>query len=269
MPKICSNCRYAFNQDDSRRCAVCGETFSETYSNQNSNQQSYDPHQTEEDQYVSLDRSNDNHVLNSGIHESIQNPLANNHSSLRAINGRIVLVERNDERPPSDFFSITSKILIFFLIVIPFITLFLLTGILCLSFALLGLSALSQLFNPLIWSTALFELFEIVVLSRIRGTDTFPVYRGKIEGEGGQESFFIIRGPLHSGNLVTGHDVNFSGVSRRGTFYIQSGRDLTTNADITSSYRNPWRVVFVILILIYGVLGYFIFNGYDQFIQLY
>ena len=171
------------------------------------------------------------------------------------LEGRISHLERHDERPPTDFYRVVSRILIGLFLFVPYGVLFAISGIISFAFAFLGFLSLAQLFNPIILTTSMLELLEVIALGRIRKTDTVPVYRGIIEDSSGREYAFIMRGPLKSGNLVVGHHVRLSGERRRGTLIVRTGTDLTANGMILSSYRNPWKIVFFVVLCIYVLLG--------------
>lgn len=171
------------------------------------------------------------------------------------LEGRISHLECHDERPPIDFYRMVSRILIGLVLFVPYGVLFAVSGIISFAFAFLDFSSLSQLFNPIIWTTSILELLEVIVLGHIRKTDTLPVYRGMIEVSSGREYAFIMRGPLNLGNLVAGHHVRFAGKDRRGTFIVRTETDLTANAMILSSYRNPWKIALVVVLCLYGVLA--------------
>ena len=104
-------------------------------------------------------------------------------------------------------YGILARIMIGFLVFIPYATLFILSGILSFLFAVIGFASLSQLFNPIIWTTSLFELLEVMVLRHLRGTIPLPIYRGMVEDNLGREYAFMLKGPLNLGNLVLGHHV--------------------------------------------------------------
>lgn len=171
------------------------------------------------------------------------------------LEGQISHLERHDERPPTDCYRVVSRILIGLLLFVPYCVLFAVSGIISFVFAFLGFSSLTQLFNPIIWTTSIFELLEVIALGRIRKTDTVPVYRGMIEDSSGSEYAFIMRGSLNSGNLVVGHHVRLSGKRQRGTLIVRTGTDLTANGMILSSYHNPWKIVLVIVLCLYAVLA--------------
>ena len=122
--------------------------------------------------------------------------------------------------------------------------LFIVTGVISFSFAFVGFSSLTQLFNPFIWTTSFFEFLEVLALRRIRGTDTIPVYRGTIEDGLGREQDFMLRGSLRLGNLVIGHQVRLNGQWRSGTLLVQGGENLTTTSTISINYQNPWKRIF-------------------------
>jgi len=176
--------------------------------------------------------------------------------------GRLTKVERYDERSPLGVFKTLSLILIWLAILVPYSILFVVTGIMSFIFMVLRFSTLADLFNPVNWTSGILRVWEILVLRRIRGTDTTPVYRGMVEDQHGQPCPFVLLGPLDLGNLVEGHDVEFSGRRCGGTFRVKKGYDLTSRSEITSAYRNPWKVIFFIMMTIYLVAGvWLIFNA--------
>lgn len=255
MSRRCEHCGFSFNADDATVCSVCGATLG---SGQSMSGQAISV-ETNQNRGVSFSRgeariSSYPRRQNTSTYTSTRRERQEISHGEGILRGRINQLERYDERPRADLYSIFSKIMIWILILIPFLCLFFVTGIMSLVFAILGLRTLAHLFNPIIWATSLFEFFEIMVLARIRGTDQVPIYRGSVEDSNGQETLFFFRGPLNYGHLVQGNHVEFRGQNRRGTFVVRQGRDLTTNAVITSSYRNPWRVIFCILVCLYMIL---------------
>ena len=175
------------------------------------------------------------------------------------LDGRISHVERQDERPRTDVYKVMASILIGILVLIPYVMLFLISGMLSFVFAFIGFSSLSQLFNPIIWTTSSFELLEVLVLRRISRSDSLPVYRGMVEDNNGREYAFMLRGPLDLGNLVMGHHVRLLGEWRQGTFIARQGSDLTTETAIVSGYRNPWRIIFFVVLGLEVMLGLGVF----------
>jgi hypothetical protein len=167
------------------------------------------------------------------------------------LQGRLSHLERYDERPPRNVYRLIAHILIWVLVGIPYAALFLASGVLSLAFAITGFAALSHIFNPFNWTATVLELMEVLVLRRLRGSDNIPVYRGMVEDALGRESPFIFLGPLLLGNLVVGHHLRLQGTRRNGTFLVRGGTDLTTSSAISSSYRDPWRVICLILLTIY------------------
>lgn len=171
-----------------------------------------------------------------------------------AIEGRISHLECHDERPDRNIYRSLSYVLFGLLFFIPFSLTFLISGMISLSFAVIGFSSLSHLFNPVTWSIAVFEMMEILVLRRIGQSNLTPVYRGIVEDVGYQPFNFRMRGPLRMGNLIAGHLVRLSGRWERGTLLVQEGTDITTNAAIVSDHRNPWQVLFYILSVLNGAM---------------
>ena len=258
MAITCNNCGYAYNNDDAERCSICNSVLGmsgEIVSMQDSG--------LIEQPVSEIDNLRPDA-------EIISEPAAviedrdSRHFGRDILEGRISHLERYDEKPPLDAFNIASKIMIGILIAVPFIFLFVCSGIISLVFAVTGFHALSQLFNPIIWTTAIAELLEILVLRRIRGTDTVPVYRGMIEDANSREHAFWFRGPVKSGNLIVSHNVRLSGKWQGGTFLVQHGADLDSNSDILSRYRNPWKYIFFILLAIYLALGIKIYCQFPE-----
>jgi len=256
MAAICNNCGYAYNQDNADHCAVCNGPLNPAGIGI--------PLQTGSDRIESINQG----VAESGYagsaaftFPSSQNT-RDHFSQSSHLEGRISHLERHDERPQRDGFQTAAKLLIGVLIFIPFFAIFIITGCLSFVFAILGFRVLSNFFNPFIWFTAIFEFLEVLVLSRIRGSGTVPIYRGMVEDNHSQEHAFMFRGPMRAGNLVAGHNVRFDGSRERGTFIIQHGMDLTSNSEIVSDYRNPWKIIF------YGVLLLYFFIGVEIYLQL-
>lgn len=261
MAKTCENCGYAYNDNDAENCAICNSplrTQTDTLAGVSADRlYNFDTEDLREPQFVNNAQLNSRMQINREQQTSpppsqvSQIPLENN----GVLEGRITHVDIRDERPLRDIFRFLSKMMIGILFLIPFLCLFLITSCLSLSFAILGFRDLSQFFNPLIWSTSIFELLEVIVLRRLHGTDTIPIYRGMIEDNNSQEAAFFFRGPIRMGNFITGHNVRLSGHSARGTFFVSNGLDLTSNSEIVSDYRNPWRVIFFIMITVYIFIG--------------
>ena len=250
MAKTCNHCGYAYNSDEAASCAICNSPIDEVAGG-NAPGTGYLGGGTETPLVPTLSSQP------SAIHDSRpRHPVSSNTSPglprqqpQNILEGRISHLERYDERPGTDVYKVIASILIGLLIIIPFGALFIASGILSFSFAFLGFSSLSQLFNPIIWMTSSFELLEVIVLRRMNRGDTIPVYRGMVEDNHGQEHAFMLRGPLSLGNLVVGHHVRLSGRQREGTLVVRQGHDATTGTAISSAYRNPWKAI------LYGILG--------------
>ena len=238
MAITCTKCGYTYNSDSAIHCSICNE-FLQSGTNIRSAS------------------------ISAGIQRNRQKVfsappaqvLKNQPSSVSLLEGRISHIERNDEIPQRDIFRILAKLLIGILFLIPYMGLFITTACFSFVFAIIGFRSLSQLFNPFIWSTSIFELLEIIVLRRIKGTDTVPIYRGMVEDTNSQEYSFIFRGPMRAGNLVAGHNVRLFGQRERGTFVTQNGMDMTSNSEIISDYRNPWRLIFYFILALYIIIG--------------
>lgn len=265
MAQACANCGYAYNSDDAATCVICDRDLSIkdrvlNHSSPNS-QVPLQQNRTVLSAHVSQTEGilppyrNGRDVPDRSI-----TPEQQDRTRGAVLEGRISDLERQNERPPANILKGFSVFLLILLFILPYGTFFLLAGIISFIFAFLGISSIAQLFNPLVWTNTLLELLEVIVLRRLGGTNTVPIYRGIVEDTNDQEHVFMIRGPLIAGSLVRGHHVRFEGRTRNGTFYIREGEDQTLNARIRSGYRNPWRVIFVILIIVYLILGGF--GGY-------
>ena len=259
MAITCNNCGYAYNGDDAERCTICAAQIRPANDDINLPQhielieQNGDTAPPPPSQLTSINHSRQ------GDRESTPSSAPRFQSNQNTLAGRISHVERHDERLRADVYKVMASILIGILVLIPYGTLFLISGMLSFVFAFLGFSSLSQLFNPIIWTTSSFELLEVLVLRRISRIDSFPIYRGMVEDNNGREYAFMLRGPLDLGNLVMGHHVRLLGEWRQGTFIARQGSDLTTETAIISGYRNPWRIIFFIVLCLEVMLGLGIF----------
>ena len=129
---------------------------------------------------------------------------------------------------------------------------------------------LSQLFNPIIWTTVILNFFEVLVLGRVGRSDNEVIYRGIIRDDDHNLYNFCMIGRLVTGNFIEGHRVSLygrwrrgpdNGFSNRGTLYVERGNDLDTGSSISSAFRNSWPTVFWILLLLFiFVLGLICFN---------
>ncbi len=180
------------------------------------------------------------------------------------LNGRISHLERYDEAPMFDGYRLTSRCMIFLILFIPYLLLFLTTGALSLVFAVIGFGGIARIFNPIAWSTTILELLEIFALRRVSGAHTVPIYRGMVEDEQSRLYAFMLQGPLAGGNLVLGHQVEFSGNSSRGTFIVSQGRDITTQNDIVIRGRLKWRIILCMTLAIYCFVGYGVYSHWGQ-----
>ncbi len=265
----CDNCGYSYNDDDADRCGMCNSDLH----NRNNPAVNDNPRINQQQTIEMVD-------LRPGSEITTFEPAPRRYSSppnepetagqsdrQRYLEGRITHLERHDEKPAANFFSIASKILIGILIIVPYLAFFMVSAILSLSFAILGYPSISQLFNPIIWTTTIMELLEVIVLRRIKGTDTVPIFRGMVEDNDSQEYAFWFRGPIKSGNLVVGHNARLRGRWVTGTFMTQNGNDLTSNSAILSYYQNLWPYIFIALVIIYILLGVHIYNEYPQVLR--
>ncbi len=259
MAITCNNCGYAYNGDDAERCTICAAQIMTANDDVNLPQGSELIEQNSDTAAPPSSQPTLIHNSRPGNQESEPSSAARSQSNQNTLDGRISHVERHDERPRTDVYKVMASILIGILVLIPYGTLFLISGMLSFVFALLGFSSLSQLFNPIIWTTSCFELLEVLVLRRMSRIDSFPIYRGMVEDNNGREYVFMLRGPLDLGNLVMGHHVRLLGEWRQGTFIARQGSDLTTETAIISGYRNPWRIIFFIVLCLEVMLGLGIF----------
>jgi hypothetical protein len=197
-------------------------------------------------------------------YSNISRPVSSpNNQGRNILQGRISHIEQRDERPPTNIFRIFSWILIWLYILVPFCVLFVGSWIISLSFAIIGFQTLSQFFNPLIWTLALAELLEVVVLRRLRSDDKIPVMRGMIVDSENQEHFFIMYGPLQRGHIIEGQNIRLTGRWDRGSFIAREGLDLTTRAEIRTSYRNRWQGIFYFLFCLAISTGFLLFINWN------
>lgn len=237
----CNKCGFDFNPDGTNNCSICNSSLILPATQSLPVNRKKTVKKSKNSNFNNKKQSKKTTPINKACNNiSINKYTPAVLSSKQAfLEGRINHVERQDEKPPLDIYNILSKVLLFILIGIPFITLFICFGFISLAFAVIGFHAVSQLFNPIIWTTTIAELLEVLVLRRIRGTDTVPIYRGMVEDKNNQEYSFWFRGPIKSGNLIIGHKVKLIGNWRGGTYFVKNGFDLDINSDITSRYRNP------------------------------
>lgn len=257
MAYLCK-CGYGFNDDPTKPCKMCGKPLTQTAQIG-----------TDEDSEALLEQDPDDVITSSGgFATTVEDALPSRVELGRdtrcgsmpgrgdVVEGRITHLERNDEAPPRTVYWAMSQLLLWPLILVPYVTLFTISGTLALVFAILGFGMLSQLFNPFVWTTTLMEFFEILVLRRLRGTTNIPVYRGLISAEDGGEYHFLLRGPLSLGNLIQGRSVRLYGRSRGTTLIATGGNEMAfPGTEIRSRYRDPWRIVLPILVAVYGLLA--------------
>jgi hypothetical protein len=158
--------------------------------------------------------------------------------------------------------------LIWILISVPFGVLFVCAAIISLSFAIIGFQTLSQFFNPLTWTLAITEIVEVIVLRRFRSDDRIPIFRGMIEDRNSREHSFMILGPLHRGNIFVGQNIELTGQWHRGSFIARNGVDLTTSAEITSAYRDPWRGIFCAVLCLEALLGLLLLVNWQNIMDM-
>ncbi len=270
----CSHCGYADNPDDANRCRMCDASITPAFDtsrmdssfvNRAATQQMNGPTLATEAPFIH--------------HISPDNPGGNVCSQTAAapvsqigqesLEGKIRNVERNEERPPLTFYGVMGRVLIALLLLPPYIMLFIISGILCIAFAIVRFPTLSQLFNPFAWTIALIELLEVIVLRYISRTDTVPEYTGVLSDRNDVLYSFFMRGPLDGGALQVGHHVRFNGRWNRNIFIVRDGTDLTTQAAISSRYRDPWKYPFFAMLVLYAGLGISISMNFDQITLLY
>ena len=240
MAQTCTNCGYFEDSDTVTSCAMCGRSF----------QQAPPPAPSRPSQPQTYQQPRPEAVPVQALH---QDP--------GTLEGRIILIQRVEERPPRNLYRSFSKAIILLVLSPIYIGAFILSFSLFIAFAILRFSILAQLFNPITWTGTLLELFEVLVLRRHGIPDNLVVYRGMVRDSENRSYAFVMYGNLVTGNLIEGHRVSLRGDWRerrtdRGTFYVAEGHDMETGAPITTSYGNPWRVVFfILLILLIGFMG--------------
>jgi len=254
MAISCERCGYGYNPDDAQTCTMCGKALGRVDGRGRPRLSETGRGGVTASTPPLRRPSRPGRVSGSGGVKAAS-PAAPRPPAVQpranTISGRISHLERHDEAPPVNVYGVLARILIILLVLVPYGILFVFSAVLAFAFAFLGFPSLSQLFNPIIWTTSMFELLEVIVLRRIRGVNTVPVYRGSVEDNQGRERAFMFRGPLNSANMVLGHHVTLSGKWERDTFMIRRGRDHTTNAVITSGYRNPWRAAFFVVLFLH------------------
>ena len=260
MARLCSNCGYAYNPDNASYCDMCNRALQTTTlavppaSSVSVSSGAVTPP-------ALPGRIPGQSGGPTGIAGSTTgNPPAPletqaTREASNALIGRITHLERYDERPPGDIYRTLSRLMIGILIAIPYAFFFIALGILSFFFGLLGFRSLSQLFNPIIWTSSIFRIMEVLMLRNLRGSDTLPVYRGTIEDSTGTEQHFMMNGPLVGGNLIVGSRVSMAGNWHNGTLHAVQGEDISARTTIMTSNRNPWRVIFLALLGVYGTLG--------------
>ena len=249
MSIYCKDCNYAYNPDNVTKCIVCGNALVPVVSTVVSSQSITVPN-------VAVNRPT-SHGQSSGSTVITGNTqgLPGVQGAPNVLIGRITHLERNDERTPVNIYRSLSRLMIGILIAIPYAIFFVALGVISLFFGILGIHSLSQLFNPIIWTSSIFRVMEVFLLRNIRGSDTLPVYRGTIEDASGIEQHFMIRGPLIGGNLIVGSRVRMTGKWQNGTLYALYGEDTSSQTAIRTSYSDPWKIIFFVLLTLYVALG--------------
>ncbi len=172
------------------------------------------------------------------------------------LEGIVTLVQRTEEEPPMNWYRFLSKTIIAILLLPLFLTIGAVLLSLSIAFAIIGFSALSRIFNPVAWITALFEMLEVLVLGRLNRNHQQTVYRGLVQDAENRVYAFYLYGALRKGMLVEGHRVrlfgswhrdNRSDIHERGTLFVAGGQDLTTGTTLTAPH-NTWRTVFFFLL---------------------
>ncbi|MBV5338771.1 MAG: hypothetical protein J0665_04320 [Deltaproteobacteria bacterium] len=172
------------------------------------------------------------------------------------LEGVVTLVQRTEEEPPPNWYRTLSKGIMMIFVLPIFVTFGLASFALSIAFAIIGFQALSSLFNPVSWMTAIFEFMEVFVLGRLQRSSQHTVYRGLVRDDSDRIYAFYLQGALRSGLLVDGHQVrlfgewqrtNRRGEDERGTLLVSRGEDRTTGSSILS-LRNGWRPVFFVLL---------------------
>jgi len=181
------------------------------------------------------------------------------------LRGRVSRIDRTEEQPEKTPAEYLAKFLIGILILVPFLALFTASGLLAVSFGIVGFPSIAHLLNPFSWTTALAELLEVLVLSRLRGGQNLPVYRGTIQAEGGNQRSFMMIGPFRDGDFTVGDTVELYGSERSRAFRVERAQNCTTGSMVTSQYRNRWPFVLRIVAFIYALIGgyaaWFYFSG--------
>jgi hypothetical protein len=146
MAILCSGCDYNYNPDDAKYCCICGEIL--TRRSEGMHSRNVDYHRASGTPGIYLHPLSEENDSTFGVSATMTECMGHTPAGQGEISGRIVFIERHDERPPSDFFKTCSKALIFILIFVPFVFLFLFIGFLSVIFAFLGFQAMAQLLNP-------------------------------------------------------------------------------------------------------------------------
>ncbi len=252
MANNCSYCGSTSNEDNAAFCSCCKERF---VSGSSSRQQTgMQPAITSASQSSGGTQPppNSGHRSNNQVNQQQPQPSVNCNNMLA---GRISRVSRSDESPEKTGSEYLAKFLIGILILVPYLVLFFASGIMAIALGIMRFPTLAGMLNPFAWTTALAELLELLVLSRLRGGQNVPVYRGTIRIEGGIQRSFIMVGPFRDGDFEVGDDVEFTGITRNGAFHVSSCRNVTTSSTVVSQYRNRWPLVLRVVMFVYLFFG--------------
>ena len=248
MAQTCTNCGYFENSDTVASCAMCGSSFQQAPPPAPSRPTPPQDYQPPHPEIVPVRAQTDLRPRPDVV------PVRAPRQDPGILEGRIILIQRVEERPPRNLYRSFSKTIILFVLSPIYISAFILSLSFFIAFAILRFSTIAQLFNPITWTGTFLELFEVLVLRRRGAPANLVVYRGMVRNDENRSYAFVMYGNLIAGNLIEGHRVRFSGDWRerrtdRGTFFVAEGHDLETGAQITTSHGNPWRAVFFILLI--------------------
>lgn len=236
----CTRCGYQYNSEKREHCYRCGSRLDPGCIVESS-----DPERRYPDEpYVPVEQDVQSHLQDT----------TDDIFSGTVLEGRMTHVERNEEKISADFFEIAGKIIIGFNVVITFFFLFFFLILVCIVTSAFGFRNLTYIFNPMHWIRWVFYLIESIFGRRPVNRDTVPVYRGLIEHRSGQDCSFMMRGPIIGSNLIVGHQFRFEGEWEDGVFLIRQGINLSTSAAVSSGYRNPWKPIFIFILILYAII---------------
>jgi hypothetical protein len=253
MAITCNICGYTLNPDDAQLCGICQRPLNVTGRLAETNVAG--DIQTEVMPPIRTARS-------ARPAATADNPQQADAINLNILEGRLSHVEQHDELPAKGVYQILSYLLLFFCFGIPYVVLFLLSGIFSFSLIILGFTNVAAVFNPVSWTHFISEMLEVVFLKRIGFNNMVPVYRGMVQLVSGNDVHFQFFGPLRLGNLIEGHRIRFQGRMQGGNFIARSGMDLDTSAQISSGHRDPWPIIFAFILIV--SCGFFTY-GYLTF----